>query len=205
MHEEKKKLTTLQKEVLVGILLGDAHLETQNNGRTYRLKIEQSVEHKDYVFHLYGLFKEFCSKDEEKGPRFYKNGPKHNVSFATLADPVFNFYGKLFYKDKKKVIPKILKKLLTSKGFAYLYMDDGSMKSKDSKGVNLNLYNFSNSELDFLCIILKEKFSIDCWRTKDRSSSRIYVSGKSYEKLREVIYSDLLPCFHYKFPLERNR
>ncbi len=51
----KTKLTTLQCEILVGILLGDASLQTESNGRTYRLRVLQSEEHKDYIFHLYDI------------------------------------------------------------------------------------------------------------------------------------------------------
>lgn len=52
----KTKLNTLQCEILVGILLGDASLQTESNGKTYRLRISQSEEHKDYLFHLYDIF-----------------------------------------------------------------------------------------------------------------------------------------------------
>ena len=50
------KLTKLQHEILVGILLGDASLQTESNGRTYRLRVSQSEQHKDYLFHLYDTF-----------------------------------------------------------------------------------------------------------------------------------------------------
>jgi hypothetical protein len=43
------ELNELQREVLFGLLLGDACLETQNRGRTYRLKVEQSAQHEAYV------------------------------------------------------------------------------------------------------------------------------------------------------------
>ena len=46
------QLSSMQREVLVGLLLGDACLETQNGGRTYRLKIEQSTRQELYVQHL---------------------------------------------------------------------------------------------------------------------------------------------------------
>ena len=41
--KENLKLTLLQKKILPGILLGDAHLSTQDNGKTYRLHIYQSA------------------------------------------------------------------------------------------------------------------------------------------------------------------
>ncbi len=42
IKNRKKHLKLLEKqsEILVGLLLGDGHLETQKKGRTYRLKME---------------------------------------------------------------------------------------------------------------------------------------------------------------------
>lgn len=37
-YKSKIVLSQQQKQILIGILLGDAHLETQDNGSTYRLK-----------------------------------------------------------------------------------------------------------------------------------------------------------------------
>jgi hypothetical protein len=43
LREYKKSLTALsviQFETSIGLILGDASLQTQNNGKTYRLKFE---------------------------------------------------------------------------------------------------------------------------------------------------------------------
>lgn len=56
-YKKSLKLTKDQREILIGVLLGDAHLETQNNGLTYRLRFAQSVGHKPYLDHLYENFK----------------------------------------------------------------------------------------------------------------------------------------------------
>lgn len=50
------KLSNYQQEILIGLLLGDAHLEKQKGGINYRLKIQQSEEHINYVNHLYEVF-----------------------------------------------------------------------------------------------------------------------------------------------------
>jgi hypothetical protein len=47
-------LTPEQQEVLVGSLLGDANLQTETNGQTWRLRIIQKD--KDYLFHKYEIF-----------------------------------------------------------------------------------------------------------------------------------------------------
>lgn len=61
MMMNKLQLTTEQDEILFGILLGDAHMETQNRGLTFRLKLSQSNAHKTYLFHLFEVFKDFTT------------------------------------------------------------------------------------------------------------------------------------------------
>lgn len=42
------KLTQKQREIIMGLILEDGHLETRTNGKTYRL-VEHSIKQKDYV------------------------------------------------------------------------------------------------------------------------------------------------------------
>src|SRR3989344_360481 len=99
MIQDKKslKLSSRQREITVGLMLGDGHLETQDEGRTYRLKVEHSVNQLDYVEWLYGQF----------GPlvpgRIYRR-LRHDqyvhCGFRTYSIGSFSFYGKQFYQDK---------------------------------------------------------------------------------------------------------
>ena len=58
--QEYKKTLSLSKnlfEIGIGTLLGDASLQTQDHGKTYRLKFSQSEKnHRDYLFHLHEIF-----------------------------------------------------------------------------------------------------------------------------------------------------
>lgn len=65
-------LTDLQREVLVGILLGDAHLRTNRKRDKASLVVLQGDAHKPYVFHLYNIFKPLPSA----APRFYSFSDK---------------------------------------------------------------------------------------------------------------------------------
>ena len=225
------KLSLLQKEVLFGVILGDAHLETQNNKITYHVKFEQSIKHKAYIEHLYDIFKDYVktspqlkivkykTEDQNKNlvpslalDREKKRERKErtNIRFATISSSTFTFFGKQFYKDNKKVIPKLIHRWLTPRALAYWYMDDGSMKSTQSKGVLLNTQSFSHAEVQLLCNVLTKKFNLYCWPTKQSFVSKqknnqyqIYISGKSYETLRDCIYGFIIPDMVYKFPLPR--
>ena len=42
------KLSEIQWEAAIGLMLGDASLQTQNKGKTYRIKFEWGDKKKDY-------------------------------------------------------------------------------------------------------------------------------------------------------------
>lgn len=193
------KLSSELREIIVGKLLGDGHLETQNNGKTWRLKIEHSIKQKEYVIHQYRLFSEWVKSP----PKIIKKANSSNFGFQTISTGKLRFYGQQFYKNGKKVVPKLIKKFITSRVLAYWYSDDGSIKSQQSKGIIFNTQGFSLLEVRILCRILEEKFTLSCWPRKQKEGWQIYVSGKSYSQARELIYPFLIPEMFYKFPLER--
>ena len=212
--EKKIKLSLLQKEVLFGVILGDAHLETQNNRITYRVKFEQSIKHKAYIEHLYDIFKDYVKTSpqlkvvkyatQDPNNKFLLGKETTNIRFATVSSSTFTFFGKQFYKENKKIIPKLIHRWLTPRALAYWYMDDGSMKSTQSKGVLLNTQSFSHSSVQLLCNVLTKKFNLSCWPRKQKNNQyQIYISGKSYETLRDCIYGFIIPDMVYKFPLPR--
>jgi LAGLIDADG DNA endonuclease family len=223
------KLSKIQREILVGILLGDAHLEVQGSkisnaglsekdrryvdDRPGRIKVEQSDKHKAYIQHLFDSFANFLTpgatlrKREVIRPSSMKLTRERSVNwcFQTRTHASFIFYAKQFYLNKKKRVPPIISKLLTPRALAYWFMDDGSMKSKQSKGVLLNTQGFTYKEVCCLCDVLTSKIQLQCWPRKQKEGYQIYVSGHSYERLRELIGPFLIPEMMYKFPLPRKR
>ena len=122
MINEKKnivrrvKLTKVQKEVLIGILLGDGNLQTFNNGRTFRLRVVQSLKNKDYLIHLYNIFSNLVKTE----PKIMNDGLYDKIYFNTLTYSCFRFYGQQFYNyNNVKCVPKILNKIITMRSIAY--------------------------------------------------------------------------------------
>nr|ACU25391.1 hypothetical protein [Trebouxia showmanii] len=205
--EKNKKLTLLQKEVLFGVILGDAHLETQNNRITYRVKFEQSIKHKPYIEHLYEIFKNYVKTPPQLKLVKYKNNQtiSTNIRFATISSSTFTFFGKQFYKEKKKVIPKLIHRWLTPRALAYWYMDDGSMKSTQSKAVLLNTQGFSHDQVCILCNVLTQNLIFLVGLVNKKNTYQIFISGKSFETLHSCIFRFLIPEMQYKFPLPRKK
>lgn len=199
VDKNKFKFTKLQKEILIGLLLGDGHLE-QVSSYSWKLKIEQSYEKEDYVNHLFDIFKDFCNVKPLL--KIKSNGNK-SLMFQTKSSVSLNYYGKLFYNNKIKIIPKLLFNKLTPISLAYWFMDDGSIKNKQSKGIILNTQGFTKDEVNLLINILINKFNLIAKLRKQKEGFQIYISGKSYDLLKTLIYTFLLDSMKYKFPKER--
>lgn len=199
-YKQKLKLTDLQREILVGLLLGDACLETQNHGRTYRLKIEHSITQAPYAQHLYGCFKEWVLQEPKIKIQTIKGKAYQKLWFTTVSHAAFRFYAQQFYRNRRKVVPKLIKRLLTERGLAYWFMDDGSIKSKQSKAVIFNTQGFAEQDVAKLIRVLREKFGLEAKQRRQREGQQIYISGRSYGRFRSLVERHLIPEMCYKLP-----
>ena len=202
-RKKELRVTNVQKEILTGILLGDACLETQNCGRTYRLKIEQGSSHRPYVDHLYQIFRDWTLSPPRERIVSLGNKVFRNVCFSTLSFGGMRFFAHQFYQSGRKVVPKLIHRWLTPKALAYWWMDDGSAKSAQSKGVLFNTQGFSIEDVDRLISVLKRNFLLNASRRRQKDGWQIYVSGKDFENLVALIGPHLIPEMRYKLPKER--
>lgn len=57
------ELNPYLEEVLIGLMLGDLFAEKRNPNSNTRLQFKQSIKNKEYIDHLYYLFKEYCNSE----------------------------------------------------------------------------------------------------------------------------------------------
>ncbi len=197
------KLTPRQREVLVGLLLGDGHIEQPYITPRARLKVEQRIGAKEYVEWLYDIFHDWIRSDIRTRSKFLKSTGKtyKSCEFTTFTHEELMFYRELFYPDGKKVIPTNIYDILTPLGLAIWFMDDGSIKSHESKGRILNTHSFSKHEVLMLCAVLQDKFNLQAWPRKQKDGIQIYISGKSSETLQCILEPHVIPMMRYKLPL----
>ena len=196
------RLTDVQREIVVGVLLGDAHLETQNGGRSYRLKVEQGHRHAEYVSHLYSELREWVLTPPRPKMGKTKGVTTLNLSFQTVSHEEFASYGSLFYRGRRKTVPESIRDIATARVLAYWYMDDGSMKSRQSKGVIFNTQAYDSSDIRRLTNVL-EGFGLEAWERRQSDGIQIYVSGDSYERFIELVSPYVIKAMRYKVPLTR--
>lgn len=192
-YKQTLKLTRTQREVLVGLLLGDGHLETQNGGRTYRLKIEQSEQHQAYVQHLYELFQAWVLTP----PQSKKDGKRW---FQTVSHGAFRFYAQQFYREGRKVVPKLIHRLLKPRGLAYWFMDDGSLKDAHAKAVVLNTQGFSREDVERLAQTLSDRFALEAYLRRQREGYQVVIAGRSLRRFLDLVEPQLIPEMRYKLP-----
>src|SRR3989338_1991068 len=196
---EKKKnlqLSKRQRELIVGILLGDGHLETQNGGRTYRLKVEHGSAQREYLEWLVKEFQEWLlSGWYEK-----RKGEKLVYGFTTVSHPAFRFYGAQFYQNGKKRIPPLIKKLMSPLSLAIWFLDDGSAKS--SKHWSLVIHSLGYSKIDL--VLMQDAlrcFGITSAMHKQRNDSfRLYFPHTSSLIIEQFVRPILneVPVLAYK-------
>ena len=196
------RLSDVQREMLIGILLGDACLETQNAGRTYRLKIEQGAAHGDYVRHLYEVFRDWVLSPPRPKQGTTQGVVTLNLAFQTVSHEELRLYGELFYENRRKVVPIGIADLLTPRAIAYWYMDDGSMKSSESKGVLFNTQAYRNAEINILISALND-FGLVANVRRQADGLQIHVSGRSYERFVALVEPYVIEAMRYKVPQPR--
>nr|YP_009517165.1 LAGLIDADG homing endonuclease [Blastosporella zonata]YP_009517208.1 LAGLIDADG homing endonuclease [Blastosporella zonata]AYE93103.1 LAGLIDADG homing endonuclease [Blastosporella zonata]AYE93106.1 LAGLIDADG homing endonuclease [Blastosporella zonata] len=189
------------EEIIVGSMLGDLSAERRNLNSNTRLQIKQSNKNREYVYHLYSLFEEFCGSKPLVMSNFDSRPNKMKeytaIKFQTLSLPCFNKYREMFYANNGvKIIPQNLESLLTTRGLAYWIMDDGY---KSNKGFYICTESFSLGEHEVLINILRNKFELECSYHKTTNGPRLYIFSSSRDKLLELIKPYLLTHFFYKF------
>lgn len=193
-YKKSLKLTKRQREIIVGTLLGDGHLEALPNKRVYRLKIEHSIKQKEYVDWLWSEFKEWVSSPPRERTKMvtlpqgtrYKSA---SYGFTTYSHGALRFYAHQFYsKEGKKIIPKLIDRLFTPLSLAVWFMDDGSWKSNKHHTFIFHTFGYARAELERLALALKKRFSIMAGLHKQKKKYwRVYVYSDSADHFRQII------------------
>ena len=183
-YKSKLFLTDLQKEVLIGTLLGDGSIKISVSGKAARLQICHSFDYKEYVFWKKSIFKEWVLS----GPKYYK--VNNSLIFRTM-----------FYINKVKIIPKDINNILKSDlSLAVWFMDDGNGYRKND-AFRLSTYAFRYNGNLLLQKCLLKNFGIKTSLIKDSKGYQIYIpiTGGVSDRFKKLIYKYIIPKMRYKF------
>jgi len=92
-YKENLQLSKIQKEILIGVLLGDAYLRRPKSNHNTKLVFDQSNSlHKDYLLHLYEVFEPLTVTS----PKITNRKPDIRTGKVYNSIKFFNFIFTLF-------------------------------------------------------------------------------------------------------------
>jgi hypothetical protein len=203
-------LTKDQKETAIGLLLGDASLQSQNKGKTYRIKFEWGDRNKAYAMHVFQLFDEWILSQPHKKSRISPNGNiVINWGFQTISHEAFNHLADLFLKQKHKgIVESLILYHLTPRSLAFWFMDDGGKldynKNSKNYSVVLNTQSFTNLEVELMSEQLSGKFNLLCEVRSNKNKQIIVIKNSSYQAFYNLIDPYLVNEMRYKLPYDYN-
>ena len=162
-----------------------------------------TLKNKEYIYHLYDLFKEYCGSPPKHMSSFDARPNKmetyHSIKFQTLSLSCFNKYRNLFYReDGIKIIPINIEDLLTAKGLAYWFIDDGY---KSTIGFYISTESYSYEDHLLIVKALNNKFKLRASIHKTTNGNRIYISSASVALFKELVGPHVVPHFYYKLEI----
>lgn len=200
-YKTEYQLSLEQKEAIIGVILGDGHLERIKLSHNTRLRIDQSYPEKEkYLMHLYNLFEPMVNKlptittrkaDKRTGKVY------QSMNFKTLAMPVLNQYHDLFYKNKVKIIPRNLDQLLTARGLAFWIMDDGGISVYKQTILHTRAYTYD--DVNYIQSVLLKNFSL-VTRLEEKKKGQwvIYIPIKQKISLKLIVGPYMIESMWYK-------
>ena len=208
------KLNQYQHEALIGITLGDGHLRRtispikKSWSNTY-LTITFAEKFRPFAINIFKLFEGYwrpsgfrtSSVQSGKNSPFYKR-----ITLVSSTLPMFNFYHSLFYKlldngKFVKYIPNNIEELLTPISLAYFIMGDGTY-NKTNKVFRLCTHSFSKKEVEFISIVIYNKFGIINKLEHARNKQyMLRIRGAELIKLQDVVKVHIIPSMLYRIGL----
>ena len=188
-HARETPLSCLQRELVVGSLLGDAYLMPTTAG--YCFRVNHGRQQRAYVDWKFNLLAQFVrTPPRESGSCYY---------FRTVTHPEFSLYRKFFYSNSRKVVPlELLYEQFTEISLAVWLMDDGAA---DGKQVRFNTQSFSLDENEALASFLRAKLGIEANLNRDKDRYRLRIADASMKRLKNLIEPHMIPSMLYKLPL----
>jgi LAGLIDADG DNA endonuclease family protein len=156
-----QKLNKIQKQYLIGSMLGDGHLDFQEKAANCRLHIVRKLDDIEYLKLEAKIFDNLCKINPIKVKDIFDkrtNKTYHQSYFRTRNCPALNDFYKIWYdKNGVKILPKNLQ--LTPLILLIWFLDDGFVSIKVKKDIGrlnlvLNTQSFSKQENLYLAKLL---------------------------------------------------
>ena len=214
--EDNIMLKEKEKDLLMGLILGDGSIYKDRRCNSYELYIGHGEKQRDYlewklnILNNSGIFK---NKIKEKSKIVKLKGKEFLQFYFTKCSKITKEIYDLYYKDEVVNIDSILKTIKSDRSLAIWFMDDGSIykrKNKKKDGTitwirpSLKLCTHCFSYEDNLKIVqwFKNRYFVDCYivseTKRNREGQPVYYylnfNGENTDKIYKIIKSYITKC-----------
>ena len=194
------KITSKQRDILVGTILGDAYLQ-KTGKQNARLRLEHGAKQQEYLLWKVKQLQLFFQGRARYLERVHPI-TKRTYCYWRHQSQTAPFLGKLralFYPDGKKHIPEKIGKFLAPQSLAVWYMDDGYYYARD-RCAYLYLGNVTRGEAECVSRAINQKFDFKVRVLVKKKGFAVYFPPAEVAKLKKSIQPHILPYFNYKLP-----
>ena len=196
-YKKNLDLSSIQRDVLIGTILGDGSFKISHSGKSARLQICHSASSKEYVSWKRNIFGNWVLTE----PKYHKIN--NSLIFRTVSHDLIFEYMQAFYKGRIKIIPQNISDILKSSlSLAVWFMDDGNGYLRNN-AYRISTYAFKLEGNMLLKDCLNKNFNLNVSLTKDSKGYQLYIPTSNGNALhfRKLIEPHILPRMKYK--LER--
>ncbi len=200
-------LTNIQKQVVLGSMLGDGHLTKRKSGKC-RLALGHTSPQKEYLLWKMELMSPlFLAKPNKRIGK-----PNNLYHSCTIVHDYFSSIYSSFYRKKKGKNTPIIKRKDLNKiepmGLLIWYLDDGSFSNDNIIKFATHSYTLSENKAIKIWLWQKYRIKATIHNEKSLSNTMYYLMldvGNSKKFLNIIsIYKDNIPkCMMYKIVKER--
>jgi hypothetical protein len=188
-------------EMLLGCLIGDSHIVQEINKSSYKtIGFTQGEKQYDYLMFKMKLLETLWNKKLQKG----KSGFSNNIVYSTTLmqnDNIENVLNSMCLKDNKKYVTEAWANALSPLSLAFWYMDDGTLRNRNSDNLQERASFCSNSLSLDECIFLQKRlsyFNITSSINKNKKYYNIDLTADGTSKLFEIIHKYVPVSMRYK-------
>jgi len=201
--KRRLELTKIQKELIIGSLLGDGTMRVGKGSINANFKVEQGIVQKDLVFWKYSILRSLVFTEPKISYRYNELRqpyPKswwfRTVRHPQITDIYHQFYTGDGFRTGRKIIPANISNYINPFTMAIWIMDDGSYGKHN---LHLSTYSFSIEEIGLLEKSILECLGISFKHYRDRDKGfRMYCSKTETAKLVPIVKDFILPSLTYK-------
>ena len=191
-------LNLVQKQFLIGHLLGDGCLYRDGKNSLYKVSLSQKKDHEQYFHWKRVLLDPFVNAWRENRD---KRGNSVMLNATSICHPDFKQFADMFYTSARiKIVPKNLDMFVAPLSLAVWVMDDGNLNA----GVNMRIatMGFSHDDQLELQSLLKRSFDIRSKIMKFRYKSKVYeqltLNKRNTQILSDLVRPHIIDCMRYK-------